>query len=395
MTSFIITAGGMALVAILFVAIPLFRNRVSTSTIAHDAANVSIYHDQLAELEADRASGALAADQYEQTKHELERRLLQDVSTAAATPARKSARWPGIVALIAIPVLAAGIYWKLGNPAAIDIPTDPALAQLKQVEIMLPKLEKHLEDQPDDATGWQMLGKAYMALERYPEAVRAFDKLALLKPQDAQVLADYADALAMAQGQSLEGKPAQLLIAALRLDPHNAKALYLSGFASLAQGKPEEAAKHWNTLLTLLPPNSEDAAAVRDRLAEIKQPVTGGGQASTQASISGTVKLDPKLKGQLQPNDTLFVFARAAQGPRMPLAILRLQAKDLPANFTLDDSMAMSPQMKLSNFPEIVVGARVSKSGNAMPQPGDLEGTSQAVKVGAKQVRVVIDQQVQ
>jgi cytochrome c-type biogenesis protein CcmH len=195
----------------------------------------------------------------------------------------------------------------------------------------------------------------------------------------------------MAQGQTLQGKPRQLLAAALQFDPNNVKALYLSGFAAVESGDAKQASTHWNKLLQLLPANSEDAVAVRQRLAELGQPVTPSALAGDAASISGTVRLSAELKVKVQPGDTLFVFARAAQGPRMPLAILKLEAKDLPARFSLDDSMAMSPQMKLSNFPEVVIGARISRSGNAMPQPGDLEGTSEPVKLGAKGVAVAIN----
>jgi cytochrome c-type biogenesis protein CcmH len=391
MTAFLIAATAMALVAILLVSLPLLRKRSRAMVLPHDAANVSIYQNQLAEIQADLDIGTLSQEQFEHARNELERRLLQDVSPTAVTPAARNARWPGIVAAAAIPLVAAVLYWQLGNPHAIAVAKNPALAQTQQVEDMLPKLEKHLAEQPTDATGWKMLGKAYMALDRYPDAVRAFDKLAQLTPEDAQSLADYADALAMAQGQTLQGKPRQLLAAALQFDPNNVKALYLSGFAAVESGDAKQASTHWNKLLQLLPANSEDAVAVRQRLAELGQPVTPSALAGDAASISGTVRLSAELKVKVQPGDTLFVFARAAQGPRMPLAILKLEAKDLPASFSLDDSMAMSPQMKLSNFPEVVIGARISRSGNAMPQPGDLEGTSEPVKLGAKGVAVAIN----
>ena len=402
MTSFLILATLMVLVAVAFIAVPLLRSGKSAAQ-AHDSANVAIYQDQINELNNDLASGTLSQEEFDHARNELERRLLQDVQPAAPMATTPSARWPALVLMIAVPLIAGVMYWKLGAPNALDMPSDPTQAQMQQVANLLPKLEKHLIDEPNDATGWGMLGKAYMALERYPDAVRAYDKLAQLTPNDAQALADYADALAMAQGQNLQGKPKQLLAAALKLDPSNGKALYLSGFAALSAGDNQQAAKYWNTLLALLPPDSEDAQAVRQHLAGIGQQVAP--QAAPQAAepqvagsggeISGSVKLSAGLKSRVQPNDTLFIFARAAQGPRMPLAIMRVQAKDLPVNFKLDDSMAMSPQMKLSNFPEVVVGARISKSGNAMPQPGDLEGMSPTVKVGAKGVVITIDHPVQ
>jgi cytochrome c-type biogenesis protein CcmH len=395
MTTFIILAMIMAVIATAFVAVPLLRRR-GTSALAHDSANVAIYQDQLAELNADLANGTLSQGEFEHARNELERRLLQDVQTPAPQdapmPTASAPRWPAFGAMLAIPLVAGVLYWQLGSPSALTIPSDPVQARMHQVESLLPRLEQHLVDEPNDVQGWTMLGKTYMVLERYPDAVRAYDKLAQLAPNDAQVLADYADALAMAQGQNLAGKPAQLLAQALKLDPTNGKALYMSGFAALAANDPKQAAKYWNALLTQLPPNSEDAQVVRQHLAEIgQQPEARARPSATSPSVSGTVKLEAALQSKVQPGDTVFIFARAAQGPRMPLAVLRLQAKDLPASFTLDDSMAMSPQMKLSSFPEIVVGARISRSGNAVSQPGDLEGNSAPTKVGATGVAVSID----
>jgi cytochrome c-type biogenesis protein CcmH len=256
------------------------------------------------------------------------------------------------------------------------------------VQALLPALEKHLKEAPEDATGWRMLAKAYMALERYPEAAAAMERAAKLLPQDAQVLADQADALAMAQGQRLAGRPQALLARALELDPDNGKALYLAGYAALEAGDRETAARHWKRLLARLPPDSEDAATVRQQLEEIGAGTPGAEQ---KAAISGTVRLHESLRARVAPEDTVFVFARAVDGPRMPLAILRLKARELPAPFRLDDSQAMSPAMRLSGAREVVVEARISKRGNATPQPGDLEGVSAPVKPGAREVTVVID----
>jgi len=259
----------------------------------------------------------------------------------------------------------------------------------------LPKLEQRLQAEPNDPIGWDMLGKAYMALERYPEAAKAYAALAALQPNEAQVFADYADAQAMAQGQNLAGKPTELIAQALKLDPSNGKALYLAGFAAQEAGQPKAAIAHWEKLLSQLPPDSEGATVLRQNLAEMNHPV--GGQVTPQAStsVSGQVRLAAGLKDAPAPQDTVFVFARAVDGPKMPLAILRVQVKDLPVNFSLDDSMAMSPQMKLSNFPEVIIVARISKTGSAVPQAGDLEGSSGPVKLGAKNIVIEISQQVQ
>lgn len=390
MTVFLLLAGLLTLAAVAFVVPPLLRGRRRAMVLPHDAANVAIYQDQLAELQADLDAGTLSQAQFEQAKHELERRLLQDVAPSGANTAQPAYRWPALLLAVLLPLAAAALYWQLGNPQAVTAPRLAGLSPTQQVEALLPALEKHLTEQPADATGWRMLAKAYMALERYAEAAQALDRAHTLLPEDAQVLADYADALAMAQGQRLAGKPAELIAQALRLDPDNGKALYLAGFAALEAGDRKTAARHWQRLLGRLAPDSEDAAVVRQQLAEI-----GAAPAAAEGvAVAGRVELDDRLKARVSPEDTVFVFARAAEGPRMPLAILKLKAGELPAAFKLDDSLAMAPEMKLSRFAKVVIGARVSKSGNALPQPGDLEGVSVPVAPGARDVRVVIDREV-
>ena len=395
MTAFYLIGALMALAAMLFVALPLLRPHKPSSAPAQDTANMQIYTDQLAELKADLANDLLSQQQFDLAEHELERRLLQDIpaATAPPAPAAKTTRWPGAIIALLVPLIAVGLYFKLGNPGAINPPIDPMVAQMQQVASMLPKLEQKLREQPNDITGWTMLGKAAMALERYPEAAQAYAKLTQLTPQDAQAYADYADALAMANGQKLAGKPTALIAQALKLDPNNGKALYLAGFAAIEQGHTKTAIAHWEKLLAQIPPNAEGAEMLREKLAELKQQTGTTSTLSSTANISGQVKLAPALKSKAAPQDTLFIFARAVTGPKMPLAMLKVQVKDLPVNFKLDDSMAMSPQMKLSNFPEVVIVARVSKSGTAMTQPGDLEGVSVPVKLGAKHVGVEISKQ--
>ena len=399
----------MAFVAMLFVALPLLRTRSQSNTApAQDAANVSIYSDQLVELESDLKNDLLSQQQFDLAKPELERRLLQDVSTeSAAIPAQQNVRWIGVILSILVPIIAVGTYFKLGNPAAINEPSfsQPAAnAQDQEVEAMLPQLTQHLQQQPDDIEAWQMLGRALISLQRFPDAAQAYEKITLLKPDSAQALADYADALGMAQGQKLTGKPTQMIQQALKLDPKNSKARYLAGFAAIEEGKPKEAIAHWEKLLAALPPEQTGVDMLRQKIAELKQqsglPETANATpsaapAGTTASISGKVRIKSALNNQADPEDTLFVFARAVSGPKMPLALLRVKVKDLPVDFNLDDSMSMSPQMKLSNFPDVVIVARVSKSGTAMTQPGDLEGVSAPVKLGAKNVQVEISRKIE
>ena len=401
MIIFIALSALMTLGAAFFIARPLLRGlrTQQTTAPAQAAANVAIYTDQQTELEADLRNGVLSQAQFELAQHELERRLLQDVSATESPASAPLARWPGLITIMMVPLLAIGLYLAIGNskaldPAALTPPANDSLTQLQQMQGMLPKLEQRLQAQPNDPVGWDMLGKAYMALERYPEAAKAYAKLAELQPNEAQVFADYADAQAMAQGQTLVGKPAELIARALKLDPANGKALYLAGFAAQESGKPNVAMAHWGTLLAQLPPESEGAVTLRQNLAELKLQL---GEQAVQAGsdVSGQVRLSANLKDQPALEDTLFIFARAVKGPKMPLAMLRVQVKDLPVNFKLDDSMAMSPQMKLSDFAEVVIVARVTKSGAAVPQAGDLEGVSAPVKLGSKNVAVEISKKIQ
>ena len=401
MIIFIALSALMTLGAAFFIARPLLRGlrTQQTTAPAQAAANVAIYTDQQTELEADLRNGVLSQAQFELAQHELERRLLQDVSATESPASAPLARWPGLITIMMVPLLAIGLYLAIGNskaldPAALTPPANDSLTQLQQMQGMLPKLEQRLQAQPNDPVGWDMLGKAYMALERYPEAAKAYAKLAELQPNEAQVFADYADAQAMAQGQTLVGKPAELIARALKLDPANGKALYLAGFAAQESGKPNVAMAHWGTLLAQLPPDSEGAVTLRQNLAELKLQL---GEQAVQAGsdVSGQVRLSANLKDQPAPEDTLFIFARAVKGPKMPLAMLRVQVKDLPVNFKLDDSMAMSPQMKLSDFAEVVIVARITKSGAAVPQAGDLEGVSAPVKLGSKNVAVEISKKIQ
>jgi cytochrome c-type biogenesis protein CcmH len=263
-----------------------------------------------------------------------------------------------------------------------------------------------------------------MTMQRYDDASAAYAHAAALIKDDAGLLADYADALGMQQGRRIDGKALQMVEQALKIDPGHWKALAMAGSAAFERKDYRKAVAYWERLQSAVPPDSEFARSVASNLQEARE--LGGIKATTKAgtpqpsviaskpaaatksaptpatvptataaagaSVRGSVSLAGALAAKAAPSDTVFIFARAAEGPRMPLAILRLQVKDLPTTFTLDDSQAMTPAMKLSNFPEVVVGARVSKSANAVPQSGDLQGFSQKMKAGGAPVKIVIDQ---
>jgi cytochrome c-type biogenesis protein CcmH len=244
-----------------------------------------------------------------------------------------------------------------------------------------------------------MLGRSYAVMGRFGESSEAYAKAAARMPQDAQLLADYADSLAMAQGRTLKGEPERLLLRALAIDPNNVKARVLAGTAAFGRNDRTAAISHWERALSVLPEESDTAQRLRASIAKARAPgeeaqVAKRAPATGGVRVSGVVRIDPKLAGKVAPDDTVFIFARAAEGPRMPLAVLRKQGRDLPVRFTLDDSMAMAPQMRLSAFPRVVIGARVSRSANASARPGDLQGSSAPVGVGAERVEVTIDTEI-
>jgi cytochrome c-type biogenesis protein CcmH len=283
-------------------------------------------------------------------------------------------------------LLALGLYFLVGNPGAVNREAE-VQASAAQIQAMVGRLAARLRENPDDVNGWKLLGRSYTVLGRFNEAVDAYAKAAVRAPRDASLLADLADALAMARGQSLQGEPEKLVLRALEIEPGNLKALALAGTAAFERKDYAAAAGYWQRMLPHVPANSEDARTIQQNVNEAQSLVA----ASPKPSLRGTVALSPQLKGKAAPEDTVFVFARAPDGPKMPLAVARASVRDLPYRFQLDDSMAMTPGMKLSAFPTVVVTARISKSGTATAQPGDLQGASSPVPSDSSAVTVVID----
>ena len=401
MTVFLIIAVLMAVAALLWVLLPLMKRRAGTG-VAGASINLAIYRDQLADLDVDLSNGTLSAEKYQQAKLDIERRALDESADedAPAIVEPRRGRWTAAVLAVAIPVSAALLYGVLGNFEALSPQPGgtPGLAA-HEVEAMVAKLAARLEQKPDDVKGWTILARSYSAMQRLPEAVAAYAKAAALAPDDADLLADYADALALSSGRTIEGKPLEIVKQALKIDPDQWKALALAGTAAFDRKDYKAALVYWERLLQRLPPESQFRPTLTASIDEARQ--LGGiktsaspvpSPAARDGSVRGTVSLSPALAGKVQPTDTVFIFARAAEGPRQPLAAVRHQVKDLPVSFALDDSQAMSPEMKLSRFGEVVVGARISKSGGAMPLSGDLFGSSRKIKVGATAVAVVIDQ---
>jgi cytochrome c-type biogenesis protein CcmH len=315
------------------------------------------------------------------------------------------------VTLFALAVVVAG-YATIGTPQALDPAARSARGgagdhaiTAQQIQGMIDKLAARLKEQPDDADGWAMLGRSYAVLGQPQQALPAFKRAMELRPDDAALLADYADMLALANNRNLEGEPSRLIARALELDPNNLKALSLAGTAAFLRKDYALALRHWEKMAQLAP-DAEFVKQIQGGIDEArrlaagaapgtdmsKPPAAKPAPAAAGATVSGVVKLAATLQAKASPEDTLFVYARPAQGPRMPLAILRKQVKDLPLTFTLDDSMAMSPAARLSSAQQVVVSARISKRGDATPQPGDLQGQSAPVAPGASGLTIEIGQ---
>jgi cytochrome c-type biogenesis protein CcmH len=438
MTSFWVVAGIFIVGALLFVLPTLLSKRNREIGGERDSTNVSVYRDQLAELDNDLRADILTREQYEQSKRELQQRMLQDIpQEETMTTAIMGSNHKNIatvtLTVLAVPLLAVSLYLWLGNtkallpqPAADQMPMGGMADESGHANIssVLENLTTRLREQPDDVEGWLMLGRTYAIMRRFTDAKSAYERVMALSPDNAEYITDYADIVAMVNDGSLIGKPEELINKALRLDPANPKALALAGTVEFEKKRYKQAAGYWEKLLALVPPGTQLEQSVRDSIAEANSLAAGKGSIVARAqeqsppgsqtpppgqnqptsaaaagaggpssgTLSGKVTLSPAMAGKASPNDSLYIFARAKVGPRAPLATLRLQVKDLPASFTLNDSMARSG-VQLSTFgDEVVVGARISKSGSPMPQPGDLQGLSQPVRVGASGINVVIDQ---
>lgn len=430
MTVFWIVAACLVLAALLFVVPPMFR-RESSEELGRREVNISIYKNQLSELEEDLAAGDVTQEHYDKSRQEIERRLLEDAAIAdkAARSSKGLSTVSAVVVSLAVPAVAIGLYMDIGNIDAIDPANraQPSMAAQSphgdadmsnsdmqaQIEMMVGRLAQRLQDDPSDIEGWVMLGRSMTVLGRYNEAVQAYENALQIVGEDANVLADYADAVAMASGESLEGKPMELLQRALELDPNNQKALWLGGTGLFESGDFEGAINYWSRLKDLLPAGSDDIEVMRANIAEAESyrqrqlagefgevPSSGANLPAAETApavasrVTGRVSISAELFDQAAADDILFVYARAAQGPAMPLAIVRATAAELPLEFSLDESMAMMPNMSLASFDQVIVGARISKTGNAMPQSGDLQGMTDVIAVGTEGLDIVINSQV-
>ena len=375
---------------------------------AHVMSHITVYREQLSELERELEQGSLDPAGFDLSKEELTQRLMEDApANEAATEAKPAQRVRWLIALMAlvIPVAAFSVYLFVGTPMALD----PALmAQAngdeqmtpQKLEAMAEQLAQRLEKEPNNAEGWVMLGRIQRALARYDQADAALQKALALERND-DIVVERAEVLAQKNNGSFKGEPWAIINGVLKADPQNGNALLLAGSAAFSEGRFKDALAFWEKVRGLLPASSPDLPALAEAIDKAREqlglpaqaplstanaPASAGVVNSTSNGterLTGRVTLGPELASQVSPKDTVFIYANAAEGPRMPLAIIRTTVDKLPYDFVLDDSLAMNPQMKLSQVKSVMVRARISKTGNAMPQAGDFGASVGPVTPGS------------
>ncbi|MGZ8190616.1 MAG: c-type cytochrome biogenesis protein CcmI [Methylococcaceae bacterium] len=394
---FLLIAGSLILIAFLLVLPPLWRQR-PVAAADMDERNIQIARQRLSELKEQLLAGTLSGTQYAEQRAELEQALIDDLGIEAQVIVSPSqGRWIVYVLMAAIPLLAVSLYAGLGTYQAIEpspemLATQPGTPSIEDINKMVAKLAERMKTKPEDAQGWMMLGKSYQYLQQYPKAADAFAQAYKLLGDKPEIMLLYADALVFANNEQLAGKPAELVFKALAIEPENLTGLWLGGMAKAQAGEAAEAIKLWQKLEALLPLGSQEQKEVQGLLAKLgsqSQPMATGEKPVQQAktadvAINVQVSLAPELQKSVSPGDTVFIYAQALSGPKMPLAIVRKQAAELPLTVSLNDSMAMTPTMKLSNFAQVKLLARISKSGDAMSQPGDLIGVIESVALTDK-----------
>ena len=409
MIVFWIFAIAMVAVALFFLFRPLSLD-TDSNDIDRAEQNIGIAKERLDELKSELEQGIINQAEYDLARQELEQSLLNDIEQEPAENTNVETnsannRSTRLVLMLSVPVLAVSLYFYLGTPELLDGAEQRAAAPsghtgsqqstLGSVEEMVEKLAARMKEKPDNAEGWFMLGRTYMSLNRYEEAVSALEKTNELVPNNPAVMLRYADALTMLRGGQMSGKPFELIKKAVAMKPDDPTGLWLLGMGYAEQGEYQKAISYWNLLLPLL----KDDKSINEVTRLIQQAKRKSGSTIADTApvnvkpvektvvkkLMVKVSIAKSMLKNVSENDIVFIFARALKGPPMPLAAVRKQVKDLPVEVTLDDSMAMMPNMKISSFENVHVVARVSKSGSAMPQSGDLESEARVASAGQKE----------
>lgn len=393
MTSFLIPAALLLILVLVLLLRPLFFPEKESAT-SRRQMNAAIYREELDRLEADRLAGRVDSDNYEQTHAEMRQRLFQDTDEADDLAVLGSTKKTIIGICLFVVLLSVGFYFYLGDASRIAEKSAEKPMTQESVEKMIVEFAAKMEKEPDNLKGWAMLARSYRILGRNAEAANAYARAGSFVNSDPQLLADYADVLAANANGNFAGKPQQLINKALALDPNNLLALWLSGTAAFNAQNYKVAVQSWEKLAVQLPPDTEEARAITASIAEARNK---GGLAPARApmisnqGVSGQVGISSAIQSKVNAGDTLMVIARKP-GERMPVAVLKTAVTAFPISFVLNDSLAMSPTALISQLPEVSVEVRISKTGMAMPESGDLISAPQTIKVGTTNARLLIDQ---
>ncbi|MBC3209255.1 c-type cytochrome biogenesis protein CcmI [Pseudomonas sp. SWRI111] len=379
MIDFWLAAGLLLLVALSFLLIPVLRERRAQREEDRTALNVALYQERVAELQAQQAEGVLDAAQLDSGRAEAARELLADTEGVAAPRVSRLGKPLPLLAAALVPVLGLGLYLHFGAADKVELTREFAQAP-KSMEEMTQRLERAVAAQPDSAEGLYFLGRTYMAQERPADAAKLFERAANLSGRQPELLGQWAQAQYFADGKKWSDKIQALTDEALKADPKEVTSLGLLGIAAFEGQRYQEAIDYWNRLLAQLPADDNSRAALQGGIQRAAERLHASGGKVAQAPAAKTallkvsVDLASELKGKVKPGDSVFIFARATSGPPAPLAAKRLTVADLPVTVELGDADAMMPQLKLSNFPEVQLVARISRAGQ--PTAGEWVGRS-------------------
>lgn len=380
MIDFWLAAGLLLLVALSFLLIPVLRGRRAQREEDRTALNVALYQERVAELQAQQAEGVLNAAQMDSGRAEAARELLADTEGVAAPRVSKLGKPLPLLAAVLVPVLGLGLYLHFGAADKVELTREFAQAP-QSMEEMTRRLERAVAAQPDSAEGLYFLGRTYMAQDRPADAAKMFERAANLAGRQPELLGQWAQAQYFADGKKWSDKIQALTDEALKADPKEVTSLGLLGIAAFEGERYQQAIDYWNRLLAQLPEDDKSREALQgginratERLEASGGKVAAAPAAKVAALLKVRVDLASELKGKVQPGDSVFIFARAVSGPPAPLAAKRLTVADLPVTVELGDADAMMPQLKLSNFPEVQLVARISRAGQ--PTAGEWVGRS-------------------
>ena len=385
MIEFWLAVGLLLLAGTAFLLIPVLRGRRAQAEEDRTALNVALYQERLAELTAQRDAGTLTVEQFDAGQAEAARELLADTEGGKAGRVHRLGKALPLLMALAVPGLALGLYWQWGASQQLA-----AMQEQPSIQRMTAQLEQAVKDNPDSSEAWYFLGRIYMGEGRAAEAAKAFEQVIRIAGRAPELLGQLAQARYFAAGKQWGGELQALTDEALKGDPGEVTSLGLLGIAAFEDQRFADAVDYWQRLLAQMPADDPSRSSIQIGIDRAREQLQAAGQslpeapaAPSVALISVSVDLAPELKAKVLPGDAVFIFARAAAGPPMPLAVKRLSVADLPAKVELSDADAMMEQLKLSSFPEVQLVARVSRSGVATQ--GEWVGRGQPISSSTRE----------